>query len=127
MRSRATPVTVHADRKEASAAERPLGVTEAYVHEVAVAVNCPLEVWPFALRLEIRLIHISTLAHRPAPSFAQGGAQQEGQLRLPVPHGFMREVDPLLQKHLGQIAQTQLVAKALGQPDKRHRSDMRGN
>jgi hypothetical protein len=54
------------------------GTTEAHIHQVAVAVDCPVEVLPLALHLDIRFVHVPAVAHHTTASFAQGVAQQGG-------------------------------------------------
>jgi hypothetical protein len=52
------------------------GLTKVHIHQVAVAVDCLVELLPYTPHLDIRFVHIPAVAHRTAASFVQGVAQQ---------------------------------------------------
>jgi hypothetical protein len=88
------------------------GVTEAHVHQISVSINRPVEGLPPTVNPHLRLIDVPTGSHRAVSPFAQGLAQQGGQLALPIPYRFMCKADAPLEKHLRQVSQAQLVPMA---------------
>jgi hypothetical protein len=88
------------------------GVAEAHVHQVPVSIDRPIEILPPNVNPHIGLVHVPTGSHRAVAPLPQGLAQQRGELALPVPHGFMGEDHATLQKHFGQVPQTQLIPMA---------------
>jgi hypothetical protein len=87
-------------------------VAEAYVHEVAISINRPVEVSPLALDTYVGFVHVpagSDLAATPLP---QRLAEERSQLALPLPHRFMRKAEAPLEKHFRQVSQAQFVPEA---------------
>src|SRR3954452_18077490 len=80
------------------------------VHEMAVAVDGPIQVGPPATNLQVRLIHVPAAAAGTAlatAALAEFVGQCRRELRLPLAEGLVAEHDAAEEEHLGQVAQGQ--------------------
>jgi hypothetical protein len=87
-------------------------LAQPHIHQRAVTINGTIKIAPAALDLDVGLVDVPT---SPDPAFtplSQTVDQRRGELRLPVSNGFMTELNPAKQEHLGQIAQAELVSQA---------------
>ena len=85
------------------------GRTEHRVDQIAVPVNGAIQIAPLALNFHVGFIDIPAPAHFPLPLATDVLSQQRSETLLPLPCGFMRELESTQQKHLGQIPQAQLI------------------
>ena len=88
------------------------GGAEHRVHEFAVAVNGPVQITPLAFNLYVRLVYVPAATDSPLPFAAHMLSQQRSEPFLPFPHGFVRELESSQQKHLGDVAEAQLVPQS---------------
>jgi len=100
-----------------SAAEEPLGCghiprgTQHRVHQIALAINGAIQITPFAFDLEVRFVDIPAPTRFPLAFATDVPGQQRSKTFLPLPYGFMGELEPAQQKHFRQIPQAELVAQ----------------
>jgi hypothetical protein len=74
-------------------------VAEIYVHEVAIAINRPVEVSPLALDTYVGFVHVLAGSDPAVTPLPQRLAEERSQLALPLPHRFMRKAEAPLEKH----------------------------
>src|SRR4051812_44207979 len=117
------PVTALAERKKGLGRRYVAVLAQHGVHEIAVAVDGPIEVGPAATDLQVRLVHVPAAAAAgtaPAmPALAELVGQCRRELRFPLAGGLMAEDDPADEEHLAEVAQGQAVA----QPPQHHERD----
>ena len=85
------------------------GFAQVDIDQVAVAVNCPVQILPPATYFDVCLVSIPAAAGLAPAALAQSIGEQRHQLVLPVTDRFVAEVDAADQEHLRQIAQAELV------------------
>ena len=96
-------------------------LAEHHVPQSAVAVDGPVQIPPEAVDFDKPLVHVTSFG-RCGGVDGDGVPQPEpGEFRLPIPHRLMAEHDAADQKHLGEIAQAELVAQA---PEHHERDDV---
>ena len=98
--------------------------TEATVDQIAVTIDGSIQVAPAPEYPDIGFINIPSLADFAAPLFAQDLGDERCEFRLPLPYRLVGKGDSAFQKHLCQVAQAQLVAKA---PSHDQENDVRGS
>src|SRR6188474_969049 len=76
---------------------------------------------PVAVHFDESLIHVPASADVAASTATEFLSQSRREFRLPIPHRLMAEHDAADQKHLGEIAQAELVAQA---PEHHERDDV---
>src|SRR3954447_24755309 len=99
------PVTALAERKKGLGRRHVAVLAEHGVHEMAVAVDGPIQVGPAATNLQVRLIHVPAAPAGPAPAvpaLAECVSEERRELRLPLPHRFVAEHDAAEEEHLDQ-------------------------
>ena len=92
-------------REESFRGRKVLSLAQPYVHQMAVAVDGPIQVTPSAIILDVRLIDVPALANDTSAALAQLARNQRSEFRLPLPHSLMREHEATLEEHRGQVAQ----------------------
>ena len=128
----AVAVRRHSVRPEAHGrprrAEEGLGrlhvavLAQHHVDQVSVPVDRPVEVDPAAADLQVGLVDIPACpgyTALPEPALAQRVAHDGQELRLPVPDGFVADLDPTQRHDLAQVPQGQPVAE----PAEHHEGD----
>jgi hypothetical protein len=80
-------------------------VAQPDVHQVAVLINCTVELLPLTLNAHIGLVHILTVAGLAVAPFAWLLTQEQGQPALPLPHSFVGKDATSLKIHFCQVSQ----------------------
>src|SRR4051794_9647439 len=87
-------------------------LAEQHVDQVPVPVDGAIQIAPAPMHFQVCLIYIPAAAHLAAPAPPQLLGQGRRELGFPVPDRLVAEHDAAHGKHLGQVAQAQLVAQA---------------
>ena len=86
-------------------------LAQARINQVAISINGSIKIVPFSLDPHVGFVDIPGFSCLSMSFFSQLICEQRGESRFPIPHRFMTERPPTLQKHLCEIAQTQFVAQ----------------
>src|SRR5260221_14320436 len=79
------------------------------INQIAIMIDSSIQVTPFAMDLDIRLISIPGLADLSTSLGSQLIRYQRSESCFPVTNGYMCERKTPRQKHLSQITQAQLI------------------
>ena len=97
---------------------RPLGrfhislLAQHRVNQVAITSNGSIQVAPFYIHFDLGFIYVPRNSSLSATHGTQLISHEWGKVRFPVSNRLMRERKAALEKHLGQIAQAQLLSKS---------------
>jgi hypothetical protein len=83
------------------------GLAQVDVDQIAVAVNCAVQVLPLAGHLDVRFINIPAAAGLALAPSAQGLGEQRRQLGFPVSDCFMAEHQAAQKQDLRQVPQAE--------------------
>src|SRR6266568_7499245 len=61
------------------------------IHQIAISINGPIEIAPFSLNLDIRLINIPGSSCLPVSFYSQLICEQRGKSCFPIANRLMRE------------------------------------
>jgi hypothetical protein len=108
------PLRSMADNSE-SVLEKLLGclhiplLTEARINQVAIGINGSIEITPFPLDPHVRFIHVPRLSCVSTSLGPQLLCNEWSKPHFPLPNCLIGEHPSSLEKHLGEVSQTQLV------------------
>ncbi len=87
-------------------------LTQQRVDQIALAINRSIQVLPDAADPDVGFVNVPGASSLALALGAQRVGDQRREADFPRTHRFVREREAALEKHLRQIAQTQLVAHA---------------
>jgi hypothetical protein len=95
--------------------EKPLSclhvpfLTQHGVNEMAIVIDRTIQIAPFSVDFDVRLIHVPGFPRLPPSFHPQLARYKWSKSRFPFSNCFMSTHEAPLQKHFGQIPQAQLV------------------
>jgi hypothetical protein len=79
-------------------------LAEANVHQSGGPIDRPIQVAPTAMNFDVGFIDVPGAPDPAAPAAAKAIDQCRRELRLPLAHRLMTELNATEEKHLGQVA-----------------------
>ena len=111
----AVPMQLDGLGKEGFGSVHITRLTEANIHEVTILINASVEIAPHAFHSDICFVNEPDLANLAFPFCPYLFGKMRQKPFLPIPHGFMGELEASEQEALGHISIAEFVAHAAEQ------------